>query len=74
MKIFGVTEEQIMEKRVDENYIALMKHEIARTRMYYERAKSGIPMLTEYSRLPVQSALDCYGKILDKMKKMVTTP
>ena len=74
MKRFGVTEEQIMEKRVDENYIALMKHEIARTRMYYERAKSGIPMLTEYSRLPVQSALDCYGKILDKMKKMVTTP
>ena len=37
MKRFGVTEEQIMEKRLDENYIALMKHEIARARMNYER-------------------------------------
>lgn len=69
MERFGVTEEQIMAKRVDENYIALMKHEIARARMYYARAKRGVPMLSEFSRLPVQSALDCYGKILDKIEE-----
>ena len=69
MERFGVTEEQIMAKRVDENYIALMKQEIARARMYYARAKRGVPMLSEFSRLPVQSALDCYGKILDKIEE-----
>lgn len=69
MERYGVTEEQIMAQRVDQNYINLMKHEIARARMYYQRAKSGVPMLSEFSRLPVQSALDCYGKILDKIEE-----
>lgn len=66
---FGVTEEQIFEKRVDENYIAFMKYQIDRARMYYDRAKRGVPMLSEASRLPVQSSLDCYGKILDKIEE-----
>jgi len=69
MEKFGVTEEQIMAKRVDQNYINFMKYEIARARMYYERAKTGVPMLSDFSRLPVQSALDCYGKILDKIEE-----
>lgn len=69
MAKFGVTEEQIYARRIDENYIALMKYEIDRARMYYERAKRGVPMLSPESRLPVQSSLDCYGKILDKIEE-----
>ncbi|VEU44970.1 unnamed protein product [Pseudo-nitzschia multistriata] len=68
MERFGVTKEQLFEQRVDENYINMMKFQIARARMYYERARRGVFMLSEESRLPVQSALDAYGKILDKIE------
>jgi phytoene synthase len=66
---FGVTEDQIFEQRVDQNYIKLMKFEIDRARMYYERARRGVFMLAPESRLPVQSSLDAYGRILDKIEE-----
>jgi 15-cis-phytoene synthase len=66
---FGVTEDQIFEQRVDDNYIRLMKFEIERARMYYERARRGVFMLAPESRLPVQSSLDAYGRILDKIEE-----
>ena len=69
LRRFGVTEDQIFEQRVDENYIELMKYEIARARMYYERARRGVFMLAPESRLPVQSSLDAYGRILDKIEE-----
>jgi phytoene synthase len=69
LKRFGVTEEQIMAQRVDENYIELMKFQIARARKYYERARRGVFMLAEESRLPVQVSIDAYGKILDKIEE-----
>ena len=66
---FGVTEEQIYAQHVDENYINMMKFQIDRARMYYERARRGVFMLAEESRLPVQSSLDAYGRILDKIEE-----
>jgi len=69
MERFGVTEEQIFAQRLDDNYIAMTKFQIERARMYYERALRGVPMLSPESRLPVQSSLDCYGKILDKIEE-----
>ena len=69
LKRFGVTEEQIFAQRLDENYVAFMKFQIERARMYYDRALRGVPMLSPESRLPVQSSLDCYGMILDKIEE-----
>ena len=46
-----------------------MKYQISRARMFYKRAKRGVPMLSPQSRLAVQSSLDCYGGILDKIEK-----
>lgn len=69
MKRFGVTEQQLYDKVVDENYVNLMKFEIARARMYYARALRGVPMLRPESRLPVQLSLDAYGKVLDKIEE-----
>jgi phytoene synthase len=68
LRRFGVTEEQIFAQKVDENYINMMKFQIARARMYYERARRGVFMLAPESRLPVQSSLDAYGRILDKIE------
>jgi len=69
MEKFGVTEEQIFAQKLDDNYIAFMKFEISRARMYYERALRGVAMLSPESRLAVQSSLDCYGGILDKIEE-----
>jgi 15-cis-phytoene synthase len=66
---FGVTENQLFEQRVDENYVNMMKFQIARARMYYDRARRGVFMLAPESRLPVQTSLDAYGKILDKIEE-----
>lgn len=68
MERFGVTEEQILAQRIDENYINLIKFEIDRARKYYVKAQSGVKMLAPESRLPVQSSLDCYAQILDKIE------
>jgi 15-cis-phytoene synthase len=69
LRRFGVTEEQIFAQTVNENYRALMQFQIARARRYYERARRGVFMLAEESRLPVQSSLDAYGRILDKIEE-----
>lgn len=66
---FNVTETQIYSQTVDDNYRALMKREIQRARDYYKKARTGVPMLSPYSRLPVQVSLDCYEKILDKIEE-----
>eukprot|EP00980_Cylindrotheca_fusiformis_P023729 scaffold10871_cov177-Cylindrotheca_fusiformis.AAC.9 len=68
MEKFGVTQEQIFAQRMDKNYVDMMKFQIARARMYYERARRGVFMLAPESRLPVQSSLDAYGRILDKIE------
>lgn len=69
MRKFGVTDEQLYAKRVDQNYVEMMKFQIARARMYYERARRGVFMLAPESRLPVQASLDAYGEILDKIEE-----
>lgn len=68
MEKFGVTEEQIMAQRMDENYKAMMQFQVERARKYYDRARRGVFMLSEDSRLPVQSSLDAYGMILAKIE------
>jgi 15-cis-phytoene synthase len=68
MERFGVTEEQIMNQRMDDKYAALMKFQLERARKYYDRARRGVFMLSEESRLPVQSSLDAYGMILAKIE------
>jgi phytoene synthase len=65
---FGVTEDQIFQQHVDEKYVELMKFEIARAKDYYKMARRGVFMLAPESRLPVQSSLDAYGRILDKIQ------
>jgi 15-cis-phytoene synthase len=68
MERFGVTEEQIVNQRMDDKYVALMKFQVERARKYYDRARRGVFMLSEESRLPVQSSLDAYGMILSKIE------
>ncbi len=69
LRRFGVSEQQIFEKRFDDNFIELMKFEIARARDYYRIAGQGIYLLEKDTRLPVLLAAGIYGKILDEIEK-----
>lgn len=69
LKKFNVSEEQILAKRIDANFIELMKFQIARARQYYEESKTGIPMLSKDVRFTVLLALRLYSKILDEIER-----
>jgi len=65
---FSVTEDQIMNKIMNSNYRELIKFQIARARVYFDRAEEGIPMLSPDARLPVRSSLDMYREILNRIE------
>mmetsp|Transcript_10821 Transcript_10821/g.22712 ORF Transcript_10821/g.22712 Transcript_10821/m.22712 type:complete len:392 (-) Transcript_10821:211-1386(-) len=65
---FGVTEQNLINGVMDENYKNLIKFEIQRARDYYALSQEGIPMLAPEARLSVQAAGDMYGEILNKIE------
>ena len=64
-----MSEEQLFAQKIDDNYRNLIKYEIEVARKYYDKAQEGVYMLSEEGRLPVQTSLDCYRKILDKIEE-----
>lgn len=65
---FGITEEELFQYEITDNFIAFMKFQIERTRDYYESAKRGVNLLSRDSRLPVWLALENYSRILSKIE------
>lgn len=66
---FGLTEQDILLKRMDDRFVEFMKYQIKRARDYYERAEKGIELLDRNARLPVYLARFNYAKILDKIEE-----
>ncbi|MCC5907639.1 MAG: squalene/phytoene synthase family protein [Balneolaceae bacterium] len=66
---FGISEEDLISKKMTSNFTELMKFQIERTRGYYSSADSGIPMLAKDSRLPVMLARENYSRILNKIEE-----
>jgi phytoene synthase len=69
LKKFGITEEDLFARKVDDKYKKFMKWQIARARAYYAEAANGIPMLAPDARFAVQASQDLYGRILDKIEE-----
>lgn len=67
MARFGVTDAQILDGVVNQNYVDLLKYEIARAEQYYAKAETGISMLAPEARLAVASSLRVYKAILDRI-------
>lgn len=58
----------LAERRVTDEWIALMRFEISRTRAYYDSADVGLSMLPPASRRCIRSARVLYGRILDRIE------
>ena len=70
MQRFGVSEIDISNFKINDNFKALMKFEISRSREYYEKAKQGIKMIGDLSsRLMVCVIADIYAGILKAIVK-----
>ncbi|MEX2602383.1 MAG: squalene/phytoene synthase family protein [Balneolaceae bacterium] len=69
LRQFRVSEKDLMERNLSQNVIDLLRFQIQRARSYYERADTGIPMLSGDSRLPVCLARENYSRILDKIEE-----
>jgi len=70
MARFGVTETDICEGRVNNNFKALLKFQIARAREYYANSKLGIKMIGDAnSRFVVCAMADIYSGILNSIEK-----
>lgn len=66
---FGVTEQDLFDNKMSDEFIELMKFQIKRTRTYYKSADKGITMLNSDSRLPVMLARENYSRILYKIEE-----
>ena len=70
LKRFGVTEEQIIENKLNADFVRLLKFEISRARDYYRKGERGIAMLEKDSRFTVLLAARVYAKILDEIERL----
>lgn len=68
LAMFGLTEDDLFNRNVDDRFKDLMRFQIKRARHYYEKADKGICMLNKDSRFPVYLARHNYSRILDKIE------
>jgi phytoene synthase len=66
---FGYTEQMLSQSLVNDQFVALMRFEIARAREFYASADRGITAIPAPRRLPVKLARLLYAKILDKIEE-----
>jgi 15-cis-phytoene synthase len=69
LRKFNVSEEQIFANKTDENFVRMMKFQIARARDFYQTGEKGIPLLESDSRFTVLLASRVYSRILDEIEK-----
>jgi len=69
LKKFDVSEEQISAGEMSENFIRLMRFQIARARDFYRTGEKGIALLEKDSRFTVLLASRIYSRILDEIER-----
>ncbi len=66
---FSYTREELMRKEINDNFVEMIKFQIARARNYYESSDQGIPMLEKSSRLAVKVSSLNYCNILKSIEE-----
>ncbi len=69
LRRFGCSEQQLLDGRLDDAFVEMMRFQIARVRAMYDRAAPGIAMLAPGSRQTVRLALSLYRRILLEIER-----
>jgi len=69
LRRFNYSKEEFMQKRINNNFINLMRFQIERARGYYSSSEKGIPMLEKQARFAVCISSVNYGNILSAIEK-----
>jgi 15-cis-phytoene synthase len=69
LALFNYSEQDLMNKVVNDNWRELMRFQIQRARKYYKQAERGIGRLSPDVRWPVWAALLLYQQILDSIER-----
>ncbi len=69
LRKFDVSEKQIFENAMTENFVEMMKLQIARARDFYRKGEKGIALLEKDSRFTVLLASRIYSRILDEIER-----
>ncbi len=69
LRAFKVSEEQIFANEFDAHFAEMMKFQVARARVFFEKGEKGIAFLEKDSRFTVLLASRIYAKILDEIEK-----
>lgn len=65
----GLTEDDIKNMRISDNFKKMMAYEISRARKLYKEAEEGIVLLNKDGRFPVRLSSRLYEAILDEIEK-----
>ncbi len=69
LRRFNYSESRLLAGTIDDDFIALMRFQIARVRALYEEAAPGIELLAPSSRYTVRLALSLYRSILTEIER-----
>ncbi|NTV92520.1 MAG: phytoene/squalene synthase family protein [Chlorobiaceae bacterium] len=69
LRRFSYTEKEFMQKKMNGNFLELMKFQINRARQYYRYSEKGIPMLEKNSRFAVMISSLNYSNILNAIEE-----
>ncbi|NTW62616.1 MAG: phytoene/squalene synthase family protein [Chlorobiaceae bacterium] len=69
LRRFSYTEKEFMQKKMNGNFLELMKFQINRARHYYRSSEKGIPMLEKNSRFAVMISSLNYSNILNAIEE-----
>ena len=69
LRRFNYSSEELMQKRMNDNFLNLMKFQVEWARGYYRSSEKGIPMLEKRSRFGVAISSVNYGNILTAIEK-----
>jgi phytoene synthase len=68
LRRFACSDQAILQGRIDEAFVALMRYEVAQVRAMYREAEPGIALLAPDARYTVRLALDLYRGILPQIE------
>ncbi len=69
MARFGYSEAELLRGEINQNFVKLMRFQIARARDYYQRAIPGIEYLDKNCRLSISVAAHLYSRILTVIER-----